>query len=124
MKMSIAKNSVKDVFGKMIFLGVDYRHPYDADKREYDTTKIEGVTAHFGCEKMENAIDVIVETQAHLEISKFAEVEFTDLCYDPYATVTTFNSGDNVRSRGVLNERFRCKWVKEIGKPDNMNQGK
>ncbi len=120
MKVKISNGLAKELFGRMIFLGNESRFEYDSVKREYDETKMVGNTVNIGCEKLSDSITVQVGTLAGVDIPKFADVEFVDLEYDPYATVSTFNSGDSLRSRGVLNERFRCSWIKESGKPENQ----
>lgn len=107
MKMTMNKDAIRANLGRVIFLGVDYRHPYEKDKG-YDESKIEGVTLHVGCERLADSIDVVVETLEPLDIPKFANLEFEELSYDPYATVSTFNVDGVARSRGVLTERFRC----------------
>lgn len=107
MKLLMNKEAISTSLGRVIFLGVEYRHPYENDKG-YDETKIEGVTLHIGCERLADSIDVVVETLEPLDIPKFSNLEFEGLCYDPYATVSTFNKDGVARSRGVLAERFRC----------------
>lgn len=107
MKIIMNKDTIKANLGRVIFLGVDYRHPYEKDKG-YDKEKIEGVTLHVGCERLADSVDVVVETLEPLDLPKFANLEFEELSYDPYATVSTFNMDGAVRSRGVLTERFHC----------------
>lgn len=115
MIIPVNKQLAGEILGKVIFLGTEPRYEYDNDKREY-TDKMLSNVVHLGCEKLADSISVQVETLEKVDIRKFAEVDFDGLIYSPYATVSSYNIGDAVRSRGVLNERFACKWIVEAGK--------
>ena len=105
-----AEGMAREVLGKVVFLGCEQRKEYDQAKREY-TDKVVSTTVHLGCEKLENSIDVQVESDEFPTITKFGEVSLLDLEYDPYASVNSFEMNGKMQNRGVVNERFRCKRV-------------
>lgn len=114
MKMPVRNDMVKEVFGRVIYLGKAERFEYDGEKREYTDKKL-SQSIEVGCEKLENSITVQVDSLDDFDIPKFADLEFIGLVYDPYATVSTYNSDAGTRSRGVLTERFRCEAVRAAG---------
>lgn len=117
MIIPVNKELEKKILGDVIYLGSEPRYRYDNDKGEY-TDEIVSNSVNLGCSKLEDSINVIVSTPAHVEIEKFAPVNFVELEYDPSATGNSFNTADGQqRVFGRINERFRCKWVEQNGKP-------
>lgn len=114
MKIAMNKETVKEVLGKVIYLGSEVRYEYNNDRREY-TDKIQSVTVHLGCEKLDNSVDVQLEELQEPSIKKFAEIEADEFIYDPYATVSSYTTDSGTRSRGVLTERFRCRTIRQAG---------
>jgi|GEM_PF-6741124 len=112
-----SKEMVKEVLGKVIYLGCEQRYEYDQEKRER-TDKVLSTTVHLGCEKLENSIDVNVQSNEAPDIANFGEVAFEGLVYDPYATATSYEDANGrSRSSAKVVERFVCESLRDVKAP-------
>lgn len=110
MNIKMTKDVMKEQFGDMIFLGMEQRMEYDQQKKEY-TDVVQSTVVHVGCEKLENAIDIQVESPEIPNVKKWGKISFDGLEYAPYAGTSSYERDGRTVTRAMLVDRFKCRAV-------------
>lgn len=110
MKIKMNESTIKENMGEVVYIGIDTRKVYDGEERKY-TDEILSLRVNLGCEKMEDSFTVEVLSKEIPNVKKWGRVKFEGLEYDPYPGVNSYERDGATKSRGLINDRFRCERV-------------
>jgi len=123
MKVKMNDSTIKECLGEVIYIGFKSSAKYEDREKIADIGSVQydlGASLYVNNNQEGASIQVKVETDRKPNIKPFKPVKFTNLVYDPYASVAQM--GDN--ARGVLNDRFTCDAIEALHTQDRLyNEG-